>query len=312
MYIVLLAILVHGATAAAAPPRASTPEEEKRFAEGTDALARGDFRAAEDAFRAGHAIAADPAFLVHIGEAQERSGRAAQALESYRRYLREVPDASDRAEVEARISRLAPPAPVPAPGASPPEEQPGSLGQPSPAIPAGPGAAPPAGAPAPPESPEPARAAQAGDALEPTPAPTPAPEDRGPSNLRIAAWITVALAGGLAGVAAFQGASARSKQDDVNQLLRFADERGHPLEFSTVARQYREALEDGQRHDDNARAALAGAGIVAGLAAVLFTIDILRDPRSEASFEGAAASRQPALGLAPTRGGAAVSTGWSF
>src|SRR5947209_7849034 len=92
--------------------RPPTPAEQQRFEEGTRALGAGDARGAEKAFRAGYAAGHDPAFLVHVGEAQEKAGAPAEAVETYRRYLREAPDASDRADIEQRIARLAPGAPA--------------------------------------------------------------------------------------------------------------------------------------------------------------------------------------------------------
>ncbi|MFL5305269.1 MAG: hypothetical protein ACJ8F1_08650, partial [Polyangia bacterium] len=95
--------------AASRPPTAA---EQQRFDEGTRALGAGDARGAEKAFRAGYDAGHDPAFLVHVGEAQEKAGAPAEAVETYRRYLREAPDASDRADIEQRIARLAPGAPA--------------------------------------------------------------------------------------------------------------------------------------------------------------------------------------------------------
>src|SRR5215831_14948739 len=111
--------------AAGKPPSA---EEQRLFDEGTKALQAGDAAAADKAWRAGYAIAKDPAFLVHMGEAEEKAGQPAEAGENYRRYLRAVPDASDRAEIEQRLVRLGP---AGAPPAAPADahEVPGALGQ---------------------------------------------------------------------------------------------------------------------------------------------------------------------------------------
>ncbi|HVY36313.1 MAG TPA: tetratricopeptide repeat protein, partial [Polyangia bacterium] len=116
----MLQVLTLTALLAAAgdPARAPTPVEQQRFEEGTRALSAGDARAAEKAFRAGYDAGHDPAFLVHLGEAQEKAGAPAEAAETYRRYLREAPDASDRADIEQRIARLAPAAPTAPPAAA--------------------------------------------------------------------------------------------------------------------------------------------------------------------------------------------------
>ncbi|HVV16890.1 MAG TPA: tetratricopeptide repeat protein, partial [Polyangia bacterium] len=104
--------------AAGEPQRPPTPVEQQRFEEGTRALGAGDARGAEKAFRAGYDAGHDPAFLVHVGEAEEKAGAPAEAAETYRRYLREAPDASDRPDIEQRIARLAPSAPAAPPAAA--------------------------------------------------------------------------------------------------------------------------------------------------------------------------------------------------
>ncbi len=139
---ILIALLALGGS----PQRTLTPDEVRLYDEGTHALAAGDARAAEKAWRAGYEIAHDPAFLVHLGEAEEKAGETSEAIDSYRRYLREAPDASDRADIEQRLARLAPAAPAPAP--APKVETPGEFGGTPPASTPAPGAAPAAAAPA--------------------------------------------------------------------------------------------------------------------------------------------------------------------
>ena len=91
------ALLALGGT----PQRPPTPDEQRLYDEGARALAAGDARAAEKAWRAGYELQHDPAFLVHLGEAQEKAGAPSEAVETYRRYLHEAPAAADRAEIEA-------------------------------------------------------------------------------------------------------------------------------------------------------------------------------------------------------------------
>src|SRR5262245_64816132 len=110
---------------AAPAARAPSADEQRLYDEGLRAFQSGDARAAEKAWKAGYAVARDPAFLVHIAEAQEKAGAPAEAADTYRRYLREAPDAADRADIEQRIARLAPAAPTTAaPIAAPPAETP--------------------------------------------------------------------------------------------------------------------------------------------------------------------------------------------
>ena len=111
-------------TALAAPPtRAPSAEEQRLYDEGLRALQAGDARAAEKAWKNGYAVARDPAFLIYIGEAQEKAGAPAEAADSYRRYLREVPDAADRPDIEQRLARLAPA------GTPPPQQGRGRTGR---------------------------------------------------------------------------------------------------------------------------------------------------------------------------------------
>ena len=151
MHAILILATVLGL--AASPARAPSAEEQRLYDDGVRAFQAGDARGAEKAWKAGYAVAHDPAFLVHIGEAQEKAGAPAEAADSYRRYLREAPDAVDRADIEQRLARLAPPAagaptpgPAPVPGApSAPDETPGEFG----ASPPRPSLAPPASSTAP-------------------------------------------------------------------------------------------------------------------------------------------------------------------
>lgn len=48
----------------------------------------------------------DPALLFNIGQAYRLGGEYAKAIGAYRAFLRHVPDASNRAEVEQRISEM--------------------------------------------------------------------------------------------------------------------------------------------------------------------------------------------------------------
>ena len=119
--------------ALANPTKAPSPEEQRLYAEGSRALATGDARGAEKAWQAGYAIGHDAAFLILIAEAEEKAGAPAEALATYRRYLREAPDAADRADIEQRVARLTPgarPRPLPVRGTNPPASSAGAWPQP--------------------------------------------------------------------------------------------------------------------------------------------------------------------------------------
>lgn len=274
---------------AASPTRAPSAEEQRLYDDGVRAFQAGDARAAEKAWKAGYAVAHDPAFLVHIGEAQEKAGAPAEAADSYRRYLREAPDAVDRADIEQRLARLAPPAAGPAtpvPGTPPaPDETPGEFGT----SPARPSLAPPASATAP-----------AGDTERPG-GPAQA-EDSGWNRYNITAVATASAAVLLLGAAALYAAKASSDQSDVNRLLNYRDPAtGAPLPYSSVAPQYEQATADGPDHERAAKILLVASAAVAAVSITFFILD-------------AKLGVTPAVAIAPDGRGVAASGGlqWRF
>src|SRR5262245_59528022 len=132
---VIMLVALLGFSWAGTPQRPPSPEEQRLFDEGLHAYEAGDARGAETAWKAGYAAAHDPAFLVRIGEAEEKAGAPADAVETYRHYLREAPDAADRADIEQRLARLAPAGAAPATPATDGNETPGELGGQPPAAP---------------------------------------------------------------------------------------------------------------------------------------------------------------------------------
>lgn len=269
LQILALAALLAAAGGAQHPP---TPEEQQRFDEGTRAMAAGDARAAEKAFRAGYDLGHDPAFLVHLGEAQEKAGETAQAAQTYGQYLREAPDASDKADIEQRIARLAP-APASAPAAA--------------AVPGTPPAAAPSAAPPP---------AAAADAEKPAGS---AQEDSGWNRYNITAMVSAGLTVALLGTAAFYAASASSHEGDANRLIGY---RNPPTEYSSVAGAYTSALNDGRRDAHDARIALIAAAATGAVSITFFILDGVLTP----------ATGGPTAAVAPLPHGMAAVGGWSW
>jgi len=274
--------------AAGKPPSA---EEQRLFDEGMKALQAGDAHAADKAWRAGYAVAKDPAFLVRMGEAEEKAGQPAEAGESYRRYLRAVPDASDRAEIEQRLARLGQ---AGAPPATPADahEVPGAFGQgpPPPTVP-GPPPAPNTGAlPAAPRVRDDEMGQGSGS-------------DQGASSwnaYNVTAWIATGATVMALGTAAYYAASAASAKDDVNQFLRYQDPKtGAPLEYQTVAARYESSIRDGQHDDRVAKGALLVAAGTALVATAFFIIDSVRVPEAHAADNRPRQGRStPVFGLA--------------
>lgn len=254
----------------AAGARAPSAEEQRAFTEGLRAYQAGDARAAERAWKAGYSVARDPAFLVRIGEAEEKAGAPEEALKSYQQYLRESPDAADRADIEARVRRLAPPDQVRASteGDAPGEAEPGVL-SPDQAKPANSEA--PMATPAPATSPP--RRAQARDDGHEELVPL-IEEEQERSTTNVAAWAGTGVTVVLLGVAAFFGARAAEHAGDANRLLLHSDETtGVPLDYATYGRQFEDEVRDGQRADRLAKGFLVAAGVTAVASTVLFILD---------------------------------------
>jgi len=290
VHAILILATVLGFAAPAA--RAPSADEQRLFDEGLRAFQSGDARAAEKAWKAGYAVAHDPAFLVRIGEAQEKAGAPGEALDSYRRYLREASDAADRADIEQRIARLGGGAPAhPTPPLLPPAEAPGEFG----ATPPAPDLHPPSRSPAG-RVPMPAA-----DTERPTPPP---PPDSGWNRYNITAVTSSGVAVVLLGAAALFAAQADSAKSDVNRLYNYRDPLTQaPLRYSAVANQYQQAMEDGPRNDRNAKIALIGSAAAAAVAVTFFVLD--------AKIGGGA---EPAVAITPTGRGVAASGGltWRF
>ena len=290
---IVIALLALGGS----PQRALTPDEVRLYDEGTHALAAGDARAAEKAWRAGYEIAHDPAFLVHLGEAEEKAGETSEAIDSYRRYLREAPDASDRAEIEQRLARLAPAAPAPAP--APKVETPGEFGGTPPTSTPAPGVAPPAAAPP--------GAAPAGTNAAHVDAEHPAgkeQEDSGWNRYNTTAVIASGVTLALLGTAAFYGAEASSKEGDINRLVTF---RFPPPQYSSVAATYMSDLADGRSDAHTSRILLLAAAGTGVVAAIFFILDAVRTPS-----EPAPALPAVSVSIAPTGSGLGAQGAWSW
>jgi hypothetical protein len=160
--------------------RADNPQHAKElFQQGTTFFDLGQFDKAVESWEAGYKEKPDPVFLYNIAQAYRLSGDGNKAIFFYRGYLRNLPKAPNRAEVEQKIAAIqqklaaepdrarppeapkaepssAPPAPAPPPAPPPVVTPPPVYGTEPP-----PAALPPAAGLAPPESPPTVEAAQA-------------------------------------------------------------------------------------------------------------------------------------------------------
>jgi hypothetical protein len=101
------AVLVIGALAAALPARAEDVAEAKaRFKKGVELYRDRRWRDAMAEFEAAYRAKPHGAIQFNIAQCRERLEDWPGALRSYQDYLREVPDATDRAAVRASMRRL--------------------------------------------------------------------------------------------------------------------------------------------------------------------------------------------------------------
>jgi len=84
-------------------PTAAEHEARSLFEAGRSAFTDGRFNEALAHFQRSYELSHRPELLFNIGVTLDRLRRDREALESFEAYLREVPDAANRAEIEGRI-----------------------------------------------------------------------------------------------------------------------------------------------------------------------------------------------------------------
>ncbi|MCC6997268.1 MAG: hypothetical protein IT370_21820 [Deltaproteobacteria bacterium] len=111
---VAVATLTAAARPAAADKRGAAAEEAKRrtaaaqqaYDEGTKYYSLRDFPRAIENYKKAYELSPNPAFLYNIGQAYRLSRGYDDALFFYKSFLRNAPDADNRAEVERRIAEM--------------------------------------------------------------------------------------------------------------------------------------------------------------------------------------------------------------
>jgi tetratricopeptide (TPR) repeat protein len=99
-----LIVLCIGASAARAGDDKVAAKE--AFREGTRQYELGDFRKALDAFKRAYLSYEEPAFLFNIAQCYRQVGDKQEALRFYKLFLRKVPDAPNRDEVQNVVTNL--------------------------------------------------------------------------------------------------------------------------------------------------------------------------------------------------------------
>jgi tetratricopeptide (TPR) repeat protein len=102
------ALVVAVVIAGARPAVAATDDDPAReaFEQARRAYNLGRWQEAADGFERAYRLLGDPVLLFDRGQALRRAGRPDEAIASYEAYLRERPDAANRAQVEAHIRAL--------------------------------------------------------------------------------------------------------------------------------------------------------------------------------------------------------------
>jgi tetratricopeptide (TPR) repeat protein len=104
---VLVASLIGPSSHAQAQSQDTRNRARQLYTEAQALFDAGNFPQAEASFRAAYQAVPNPVVLKAIATAQERQGNISGAIETLQQYLRESPNAPDRAEVEHHIQELA-------------------------------------------------------------------------------------------------------------------------------------------------------------------------------------------------------------
>jgi tetratricopeptide (TPR) repeat protein len=253
---VLAFVIAFGAVTTARADDGAAASAREHYQKGTSFYDLGRYADAIKEFEAAYEIKNDPALLYNLAQSNRLAGNSEQALHFYRTYLRYVPKAANRAEIEERIKQLdqlvaqksaaqttppvqvAPPENVAPPlqTAPPPPTPAAPLSEPAPALGAPPAAppqlttAPPTAFPLPPQA---------------------TPDDH--HRMILAGEITAAAGGLLFIVGAAYGAAAVGAANEVNNEAK----NGQPFDPS---------IEKRGKSDQTAETVLLTLGAVTGVA----------------------------------------------
>jgi tetratricopeptide (TPR) repeat protein len=223
--VVLVLVLALFAPVAARADDSTTARE--HYQRGTSFYDLGKYAEAIQEFEAAYQLKNDPALLYNLAQSHRLAGNAEQALHFYRTYLRYVPKAANRAEIEDRIKQLdqlvaqksamqttPPNLAIPPPVAPPPVQTapPPVTAPPEPAPP--PVTAPPPGVP--PALPEVAAPPPPGLGTPAISASSPAAPPKSHRAMIRAGEITAVAGGAVFIIGAAYGAAAKGAANDVN------------------------------------------------------------------------------------------------
>jgi hypothetical protein len=296
--------LAIGLTCLAAPALAQEQPDyaaaREHYRQATVAFDRGEFAIAAREFGIAYEITRDPILFYRIALAYEKAGDCEAALIYYRRYLKEgKPGDKERVDTEAHIAACekttggTPPPPPPPP--DPVETKPPPPGETTLAPDLGGGTE------------EPLPPPPGGQEIGSTPPPSFA--DQPGTWKRTGAWISVGIAVAAGTTAAVLGLSASSREEDIDNLIRFRNAGGQPAEYSgQTARRYEELIDEGERYEKYSLIALGVTGAAAAAATLLFILEA-GEPDAPAGSTSAARFR---LTPVVSADGAGLAAGWEF
>ena len=103
---VLLLVATLGSAAHATGKEEARAAAKALFLRATRHYNIGEFREALADYKEGYRNVADPVFLFNVGQCQRMLGEFEAAIFSYRAYLRSLPEAENRAQVDQRIAEM--------------------------------------------------------------------------------------------------------------------------------------------------------------------------------------------------------------
>jgi hypothetical protein len=254
------------------------------------AAAAADWSTAAKEYGVAYDITRDAVLFFKLGNAYQQTGDCTRAVEYYKRYLAEAnPGEEFQKDTNKRIETCKK---APAAGAKKTE-------------PAAPEDASEAKSPAPDASGDQAEQQGTSD-LPAAPEPgQPSFVDTEPSWQRTAAWTSTGLALAFATAGAVLGLSAKSREEDVDNLLNYRDPNGEPVEFDeSTQRRYEDLIDEGERLDKLSMVAFGVAGAATASAVIFFILD----PDSRVNPEEEVSHLVPTV--TPEQIG--VSAKWSF
>lgn len=258
--------------------QADIQKAKESYARAEEAMNKGDYAQAVTGYTAAYEVTKDPVLFFKIASAHDKGGRCATALPYYERYLAEgKPDERFAALTRERIETCK------AAGKASPAAEPSST------VPAAGDSAAPASATAT-EAPAPAASTAAEDVpaapADDEPAPMadvgkapPSFADQRTTWQRNAGWLSVGIAVTFTTAGAVLAMSASSREEDIDNLIRFRYPSGEPAQYTGTTRdRYEELVDEGEELATYARIAFGAAGVAAAAATVFFIMDVKTSP----------------------------------